>query len=24
LITAMDLYGLPDSISEAWKVIAGG
>ena len=24
LITAMDLYGLPDSITEAWKVIAGG
>ena len=24
LITAMDLYGLPDSMVEAWKVIAGG
>jgi len=24
LITAMDLYGLPDSIAEAWKVIFGG
>jgi manganese transport protein len=24
LITAMDLYGLPDSIREAWKVIVGG
>jgi manganese transport protein len=24
LITVMDLYGLPDSISEAWKVITGG
>ena len=24
LITAMDLYGLPDSITEAWKVIIGG
>ena len=24
LITAMDLYGLPDSIREAWKVITGG
>jgi manganese transport protein len=24
LITAMDLYGLPDSITEAWKVITGG
>jgi manganese transport protein len=24
LITAMDLYGLPDSIREAWKVIIGG
>ncbi|HVM93729.1 MAG TPA: Nramp family divalent metal transporter [Terriglobales bacterium] len=24
LITAMDLYGLPDSIKAAWQVIAGG
>ncbi len=24
LITAMDLYGLPDSIRDAWKVITGG
>jgi manganese transport protein len=24
LITAMDLYGMPDSIREAWKVIVGG
>jgi manganese transport protein len=24
LITAMDLYGLPESIREAWRVIAGG
>jgi manganese transport protein len=24
LITAMDLYGLPDSIRAAWRVIAGG
>jgi manganese transport protein len=24
LITAMDLYGLPDSLKEAWKVITGG
>jgi manganese transport protein len=24
LIAAMDLYGLPDSITEAWKVITGG
>jgi manganese transport protein len=24
LITAMDLYGLPDSIREAWKIITGG
>ncbi|MGA9365048.1 MAG: Nramp family divalent metal transporter [Bacteroidota bacterium] len=24
LITAMDLYGLPDSIQAAWRVIAGG
>ena len=24
LITAMDVYGLPDSIKAAWKVIAGG
>jgi manganese transport protein len=24
LITAMDLYGLPDSMVQAWKVIAGG
>jgi hypothetical protein len=23
LITAMDIYGLPDSITEAWKVITG-
>ncbi len=24
LITVMDLYGLPDSLREAWKVIVGG
>jgi manganese transport protein len=24
LITAMDLYGLPDSIKAAWRVIVGG
>ena len=24
LITAMDLYGLPDSLVQAWKVIIGG
>jgi manganese transport protein len=24
VITAMDLYGLPDSLHEAWKVITGG
>ncbi len=24
LITAMDVYGLPDSLREAWRVIAGG
>jgi manganese transport protein len=24
LITAMDIYGLPDSIRQAWQVIAGG
>ena len=24
LITAMDIYGLPDSLVEAWKVIIGG
>ncbi|HUO24304.1 MAG TPA: Nramp family divalent metal transporter [Candidatus Aquilonibacter sp.] len=24
LITAMDIYGLPDSLHAAWKVIAGG
>jgi manganese transport protein len=24
LITAMDLYGLPDSLKSAWQVIAGG
>jgi hypothetical protein len=24
LITAMDVYGLPDSIKAAWQVIAGG
>jgi manganese transport protein len=24
LITAMDIYGLPDSIKQAWAVIAGG
>ena len=24
LITAMDLYGLPDAIQEAWKVVIGG
>ena len=24
LITAMDIFGLPDSLEEAWKVILGG
>jgi manganese transport protein len=24
LITAMDLYGLPDSLRAAWQVILGG
>ena len=24
LITAMDIWGLPDSIRQAWQVIAGG
>ena len=24
LITVMDLYGLPDSLREAWRVITGG
>jgi hypothetical protein len=24
LITVMDLYGLPDSIHAAWRVIIGG
>lgn len=24
LITALDLYGLPDSLHEAWKVVTGG
>ena len=24
LITAMDIYGLPDSLQDAWKVIVGG
>jgi manganese transport protein len=24
LITAMDVYGLPDSIRGAWRVIVGG
>ena len=24
LITAMDFYGLPDALREAWKVIGGG
>jgi manganese transport protein len=24
LITAMDIYGLPDSIKAAWHVITGG
>ncbi|HVZ18206.1 MAG TPA: divalent metal cation transporter, partial [Terriglobales bacterium] len=24
LITAMDLYGLPDSLREAWRVVIGG
>ena len=24
LITAMDIFGLPDSLQEAWKVIIGG
>jgi hypothetical protein len=24
LITAMDIYGLPDSIKQAWAVITGG
>ena len=24
LITAMDIFGLPDSLQQAWKVIIGG
>ena len=24
LITAMDIYGLPDSLAEAWQIITGG
>jgi hypothetical protein len=24
LITAMDIYGLPDSLKTAWQIIAGG
>jgi manganese transport protein len=24
LITAMDLYGLPDSLTNAWQLITGG
>jgi manganese transport protein len=24
LITAMDIYGLPDSIRQGWAIIAGG
>jgi manganese transport protein len=24
LITAMDIYGLPDSIRTAWRIVAGG
>jgi len=24
LITAMDIYGLPDSLREAWRVVTGG
>ncbi len=24
LITAMDVYGLPDSLKAAWQVISGG
>jgi manganese transport protein len=24
VITAMDIYGLPESLKSAWKVIAGG
>ena len=24
LITAMDVYGLPESLREAWRVIVGG
>ena len=24
LITAMDIYGLPDSLKAAWQVIVGG
>ena len=24
LITAMDIYGLPDALKQAWQVIAGG
>lgn len=24
IITAMDLYGLPESLTEAWRIIAGG
>ena len=24
VITAMDIFGLPDSLQEAWKVVLGG
>jgi hypothetical protein len=24
LITAMDIYGLPDSLKAAWQVVTGG
>jgi manganese transport protein len=24
LITALDIYGLPDSLARAWQVIVGG
>jgi hypothetical protein len=24
LITAMDLYSLPESLKEAWRIITGG
>jgi hypothetical protein len=24
LITVMDLYGLPDSLTNAWRIVTGG